>query len=71
MPSARTSSSARRLARARAFTLLELLVVMGIMMILAVLTAISVGKVTRDAKLANATNGVVASLGAARAIAIT
>jgi hypothetical protein len=43
---------------------------MGIMMILAVLTAISVGKVTRDAKLANATNGVVASLGAARAIAI-
>ena len=70
MPSARTSSSARRLAPARAFTLLELLVVMGIMMILAVLTAISVGKVTRDAKLANATNGVVASLGAARAIAI-
>ena len=70
MPSARISSSERRLAPARAFTLLELLVVMGIMMILAVLTAISVGKVTRDAKLANATNGVVASLGSARAIAI-
>ena len=70
MPSARISSPARRLAPVRAFTLLELLVVMGIMMILAVLTAISVGKVTRDAKLANATNGVVASLGSARAIAI-
>ena len=70
MPSARSSSSAQRLAQARAFTLLELLVVMGIMMILAVLTAISVGKVTRDAKLANATNGVVAALGTARAIAI-
>jgi type II secretory pathway pseudopilin PulG len=70
MPSARISSSARRLDPARAFTLLELLVVMGIMMILAVLTAISVGKVTRDAKLANATNGVVAALGTARAIAI-
>ena len=64
------SFPARLLARARAFTLLELLVVMGIMMILAVLTATSVSKVTRDAKLANATNGVVASLGAARAIAI-
>ena len=54
----------------RAFTLLELLVVMGILLVLAVLTAISVGKVTRDAKLANATNTVVASLGTARAIAI-
>jgi prepilin-type N-terminal cleavage/methylation domain-containing protein len=54
----------------RAFTLLELLVVMGILLVLAVLTAISVGKVTRDAKLANATNTVVAALGNARAIAI-
>ena len=52
------------------FTLLELLVVMGILLILATLTAISVGKVTRDAKLANATNTVVAALGNARAIAI-
>ena len=70
MHSTRMSFPVRLLARARAFTLLELLVVMGIMMILAVLTATSVSKVTRDAKLANATNGVVASLGAARAIAI-
>ncbi len=54
----------------RAFTLLELLVVMGILLILATLTAISVGKVTRDAKLANATNTLIASLGNARAIAI-
>jgi prepilin-type N-terminal cleavage/methylation domain-containing protein len=52
------------------FTLLELLVVMGILLILATLTAISVGKVTRDAKLANATNVLVAALGNARAIAI-
>jgi prepilin-type N-terminal cleavage/methylation domain-containing protein len=53
-----------------AFTLLELLVVMGILLVLATLTAISVGKVTRDAKLANATNTLIASLGNARAIAI-
>jgi len=58
-----------RVAR-RAFTLLELLVVMGILLVLATLTVISVGKVTRDAKLANATNTVVAALGTARAIAI-
>ncbi len=53
-----------------AFTLLELLVVMGILLILATLTTISVGKVTRDAKLANATNVLVAALGHARAVAI-
>jgi len=56
--------------RSAAFTLLELLVVMGILLVLATLTAISVGKVTRDAKLANATNTLIASLGNARAIAI-
>jgi type II secretory pathway pseudopilin PulG len=53
-----------------AFTLLELLVVMGILVLLATLTAIGVGKVTRDAKLANATNVLVAALGNARAVAI-
>ena len=54
----------RAAARRRsAFTLLELLVVMGILLVLATLTAISVGKVTRDAKLANATNTLVAALG--------
>ena len=57
-------------AARRAFTLLELLVVMGILLVLATLTVISVGKVTRDAKLANATNTVVSALGTARAIAI-
>ncbi len=60
----------RRTLRRSAFTLLELLVVMGILLILAVLTAISVGKITRDAKLANATNTLVAALGNARAVAI-
>ena len=60
----------RRSRTLAAFTLLELLVVMGILLILAVLTTMSVGKVTRDAKLANATNTIVASLGTARAIAI-
>jgi prepilin-type N-terminal cleavage/methylation domain-containing protein len=54
----------------RAFTLLELLVVMGILLILATLTGISVSKITRDAKLASATNTLVAALGNARAIAI-
>ena len=65
-------TSARPLHRLRrtAFTLLELLVVMGILLVLAVLTAFSVGKVTSDAKLANATNTLVAMLGNARAIAI-
>lgn len=53
-----------------AFTLLELLVVMGILLILAVLTAISVGPLSRDAKITNATNQIVASLGNARGIAI-
>ncbi|MBM4100257.1 MAG: prepilin-type N-terminal cleavage/methylation domain-containing protein [Planctomycetes bacterium] len=66
MPAARTV----RLPRRAAFTLLELLVVMGILLVLAVLTAFSVGKVTSDAKLANATNTLVAMLGNARAIAI-
>jgi prepilin-type N-terminal cleavage/methylation domain-containing protein len=56
--------------RAAAFTLLELLVVMGIILVLATLTGISVSKVTRDAKLANATNTLIAALGNARAIAI-
>jgi prepilin-type N-terminal cleavage/methylation domain-containing protein len=65
MPRIRTNLRPRA-----AFTLLELLVVMGILLVLAVLTAVSVGKVTRDAKLANATNTLVAALGNARAIAI-
>ncbi|MBL9140687.1 MAG: prepilin-type N-terminal cleavage/methylation domain-containing protein [Phycisphaerae bacterium] len=54
----------------RAFTLLELLVVMGILLVLAVLTAVSVGTLTRDAKISAGTNQVVAALGTARGIAI-
>ncbi len=54
----------------RAFTLIELLVVMGILLILAVLTAMSVGAISRDAKISSATNQIVASLGTARAIAV-
>ena len=54
----------------RGFTLLELLVVIGILLVLAVLTGIGVSKVTRDARLAGATNTIVSALGAARAVAI-
>jgi type II secretory pathway pseudopilin PulG len=57
-------------SRSTAFTLLELLVVIGILLILSVVTAISVSKVTRDAKVSSATNTIVASLGTARAIAV-
>lgn len=56
--------------RSAAFTLLELLVVMGILLVLAVLTTVSVGAITRDAKISSATNEIVAALGAARGIAI-
>ena len=70
LPRTTSSTPGRAHAMRAAFTLLELLVVMGILLILATLTAISVGKVTRDAKLANATNVLVAALGNARAIAI-
>ena len=65
-----TQARANLRPRRAAFTLLELLVVMGILLVLAVLTAFSVGKVTSDAKLANATNTLVAMLGNARAIAV-
>jgi prepilin-type N-terminal cleavage/methylation domain-containing protein len=53
-----------------AFTLLELLVVIGILLILSTVTAISVTKVTRDAKVSGATNAIVSSLGIARSIAV-
>jgi prepilin-type N-terminal cleavage/methylation domain-containing protein len=54
----------------RGFTLLELLVVMGILLVLSVLTAVSVGALSRDARISAATNQVVAALGTARGIAI-
>jgi prepilin-type N-terminal cleavage/methylation domain-containing protein len=54
----------------RGFTLLELLVVIGILLVLATLTGVGVTKVTRDARLAGATNTIISALGNARAIAI-
>jgi prepilin-type N-terminal cleavage/methylation domain-containing protein len=54
----------------RAFTLAELLVVIGIIAVLAVLTSVSVQRIAKDARLASATNAVIAQLGTARAIAI-
>jgi prepilin-type N-terminal cleavage/methylation domain-containing protein len=66
----RLASPCNSADRQRAFTLLELLVVMGILLVLAVLTTVSVSKVTRDAQLSGATNTVVAALGNARAIAV-
>jgi prepilin-type N-terminal cleavage/methylation domain-containing protein len=54
----------------RAFTLAELLVVIGIIAVLAVLTSVSVQRIAKDARLAAATNAVIAQLGTARAIAI-
>ncbi len=55
---------------ARGFTLIELLVVMGILVLLAVLTGITVGQVSQNARLSSGVNQVTASLGAARALAI-
>lgn len=53
-----------------AFTIIELLVVMGILILLAVLTGISVSRVSREARLSSGVNQVVAALGTARSIAI-
>ncbi len=54
----------------RAFTLAELLVVMGIIALLATLTAISVEQVAGTSRLATGTNTVMGALGEARAMAI-
>ena len=65
----RRSRHARAVRRA-AFTIIELLVVMGILVLLAVLTGISVSGVSREARLSSGVNQVVAALGSARAFAI-
>ncbi len=53
-----------------AFTLTELLIVMGVIAVLSVLTLVSVRAIARDARMASATNTVVASLDNARALAM-
>ena len=53
-----------------AFTLLELLIVMGVIAALSVLTLVSVSAITKDARMASATNAVVASLDNARSLAM-
>jgi prepilin-type N-terminal cleavage/methylation domain-containing protein len=54
----------------RAFTLIELLAVMGILVLLAVLTVAGVGRISKDARISTAVNRITAALGNARAIAI-
>ena len=53
-----------------AFTLTELLVVMGVIGTLAVLTLVATRKISQDAKLALGTNTVIAAINEARALAI-
>jgi prepilin-type N-terminal cleavage/methylation domain-containing protein len=52
------------------FTLTELLVAMAIIAVIAGVTAVGIGTVARDAKLASATNTVAAALDTARGLAI-
>lgn len=56
--------------RLRAFTLVELLVVMGIVGVLAVIVGLGVSKAANGARLSAATNDVIAALSQARAIAV-
>lgn len=59
-----------RRARRRSFTLLELLAVIGIVLALSSLTAVSVSGVLRDANRSSATNTIVSLLGTARSVAV-
>ena len=63
-----TTSSTHR--PSRAFTLTELLIVMGVIAVLSVLTLVSVRAIIDDARLASATNVVTAALDNARALAM-
>ncbi|MCH8164475.1 MAG: prepilin-type N-terminal cleavage/methylation domain-containing protein [Planctomycetes bacterium] len=60
----------RGLPRRCAFTLVELLVVMGVIAVLATLTLVSVRAITDNARLSSATNTVMAALDNARALAM-
>ena len=68
MSTALSRSTNRRIPGA--FTLLELLIVMGVIAVLSVVTLVSVRAITKDARMASATNAVVASLDNARALAM-
>ena len=57
-------------SRARAFTIVELLVVIGVIGILALLTTLGARRLTAGSRLAAATNAVTSTLGNARAAAI-
>ncbi len=64
------SQGGRGLRRRCAFTLVELLVVMGVIAVLATLTLVSVRAITDNARLSSATNTVMAALDNARALAM-
>ena len=55
----------------RAFTLVELLVVMGVIVIVAGVTVIALGALGRDVRTTSAQNAIIASLGNARALAMS
>jgi prepilin-type N-terminal cleavage/methylation domain-containing protein len=57
-------------ARTRAFTIIELLVVIGVIAILAALTTLGARRLTNSSRLAGGTNAVTNALGVARAAAI-
>lgn len=57
-------------ATGRGFSLIELLAVMGILVLLAVLTAVGVGRISKEARVSTAVNRISAALANARAIAI-
>jgi prepilin-type N-terminal cleavage/methylation domain-containing protein len=59
-----------RIRRRSGFTIIELLVVMGILVLLAVLTGISVSRISNGARLSSGVNQVKAAVGAARSYAI-
>ncbi|MCZ6734836.1 MAG: prepilin-type N-terminal cleavage/methylation domain-containing protein [Planctomycetota bacterium] len=69
-PANRLPQGGRGLPRRCAFTLVELLVVMGVIAVLATVTLVSVRAITDNARLSSATNTVMAALDNARALAM-